>query len=139
MSRYIKTMAAAVIIILTCSVVKAQQVDNNKTNISAEALKNLKAAILSDNEGVMKSGVAYAGLYKVEAVVDELAERFDKEKELSNKELIAHTLCKIGTQKAYSALKDLAQNVKNANLRYLCDSLADNVLERNGNSFTNNK
>lgn len=87
----------------------AQNPVKDAINKNANAIGNLVNGIKSDNEGLKRSSIYLAGYYKIEEVVPALTEQLHKEKNESNRLLIALTLNEIGTPEAVNVLKELSK------------------------------
>lgn len=117
--------------------VKAQ--DNNtsskvvieKYEISKNAVKSIIMGIKSENEGLRKSSIFYAGQYKLEGAVDCLIEEFQKEKDSSTKILIALSLYKIGNPIAIDYMKDMVNNEKNTKVKDLLTAIYNDFVVEN--------
>lgn len=75
---------------------------------SEYALDNLKSGINSDNIGVRKSSVYFAGKYRIAEAVSYLVERLKKEDEASVRLLIAYSLYEIKDAEGMKAVKELS-------------------------------
>jgi HEAT repeat protein len=75
-----------------------------------KAVKNLIKGINSDNEGLSRSSIYYAGKDKVAEAVDALVEKLQKEKNPNTRILIALSLYQIGDFKGLEAVKEQAVN-----------------------------
>jgi len=82
---------------------------SNITN-NEYALDNLKSGINSENDGVRKSSIYYAGKYRIAEVVNCLVERLEKEEEPSIRLLIAYSLYEIKDAEGMKAVKELFMN-----------------------------
>ena len=117
--------------------VKAQ--DNNtsskvvieKYEISKNAVKSIIMGIKSENEGLRKSSIFYAGQYKLEGAVDCLIEEFQKEKDSSTKILIALSLYKIGNPIAIDYMKDMVSNETNQKVKDLLTAIYNDFVVEN--------
>ena len=74
------------------------------------AVKNLVKGIKSENEGLKKSSIYYAGKYKITDAVDALVDKMVKEKDPDTRILIALSLYQIGDYKGLEAVKEQALN-----------------------------
>jgi len=72
------------------------------------ALDNLKSGINSENTGVRKSSIYFAGKYRIAEVVNCLVERLKKEDEASIRLLIAYSLYEINDSDGMKAVKELS-------------------------------
>jgi HEAT repeat protein len=84
------------------------------------AVENLKNGIKSENEGLKKSAIYYAGYYRVSETVPVLTETVKNETEPSTKILIALVLYRIGDEKGINLVKNMADSDKNTEVRRMC-------------------
>jgi hypothetical protein len=77
---------------------------------SENAVKNLIIGINSNNEGLSRSSIYYAGKDKVAEAVGALVEKMWKEKNPNTRILIALSLYQIGDFKGLEAVKEQAVN-----------------------------
>ena len=92
------------------------------------AVENLKSGINSDNDGVRKSSIYFAGKYRIAEVVNTLAERLEKEEEPSIRLLIAYSLYEIKDADGMNAVKELSLNDKNVKVKRMSFNLYDEYL-----------
>lgn len=81
------------------------------------AVENLKYAIQSDNEGLKRSSIYFAGKYKITGAVNSLTQQLENEDNPSDRILIALVLYKIGSPEGIDAVKHLSKKDKNQNVR----------------------
>jgi HEAT repeat protein len=93
------------------------------------ALDNLKAGINSENNGVRKSSIYFAGKYRIAEVVNTLAERLEKEEEPSVRLLIAYSLYEIKDAEGMKAVKGLSLLDKDAKVKRMSKNLYNAFLE----------
>jgi HEAT repeat protein len=93
------------------------------------ALDNLKAGINSENIGVRKSAVYFAGKYKINELVDCLVERLEKENEASVRLLIAYSLYEIKDADGMKAVKKLSLLEKDAKVKRMSKNFYKEYLE----------
>lgn len=103
---------------------------NSISNVTKNeyALDNLKAGINSENAGVRKSSIYFAGKYRIAEVVNTLAERLEKEEEPSIRLLIAYSLYEIKDADGMNAVKELSLNDKNVKVKTMSFNLYDEYL-----------
>ncbi|OGU34018.1 MAG: hypothetical protein A2068_09235 [Ignavibacteria bacterium GWB2_35_6b] len=94
-----------------------------KYELPVNAVKSLIMGIKSDNDGLRKSAIFYAGQYKLEAAVDCLIEELQKEEDSSTKILIALSLYKIGNPIAIDYIKEVAANDENENVKNMFSTI----------------
>lgn len=87
------------------------------------AVENLIKGIQSDNEGLKRSAIYFAGKYKITGAVDALIEQLDKETNPSNRILIALVLYKIGDPDGINAVKSLAKSDNNLKVRRMANEI----------------
>jgi HEAT repeat protein len=93
------------------------------------ALDNLKADINSENIGVRKSSIYFAGKYKILELVDCLVERLENENESSIRLLIAYSLYEIKDAEGMKAVKELSSLDKDAKVKRMSKNLYNAFLE----------
>jgi hypothetical protein len=81
------------------------------------ALKNLIAGIHSDNEGVKRNSIYFAGYYRVTETEDALISQLKKEENPSTRILISLVLYEIGSEKGLNEVKNLSQTDEDAKVR----------------------
>jgi len=81
-------------------------------------------ALNDDNIGIRTSAAQLLGERKVEQAAKPLIKMVKSEKRSSARIITAQALYKIGTQKAYDALQEVAQKDKNKTVRHVAFSLA---------------
>ena len=84
-----------------------------KYDLAKNAIKSMLMGIKSENDGLRRSAIFYAGQYKIEEATDCLIEEFQKEKDPGTKILIALSLYKIGNPIAIDYIKDMVSNENN--------------------------
>ncbi|HVO73790.1 MAG TPA: HEAT repeat domain-containing protein [Ignavibacteriaceae bacterium] len=88
-----------------------------KDDISEKMIKNLAAGIESDNLGLRKSCIYFAGLYEIDELVQPLIKQLQKEKDANTRILIALALSKIGNEAGIKAIVKLAKNDPNPKVK----------------------
>lgn len=83
------------------------------------ALNNLVMGIHSENEGIRKSSIYFAGKYKVEETADVLIAQLHKEENASLRVLIALALFEIDSKEGLDAIRKLSVNDDNLKVRRL--------------------
>lgn len=116
-------LAALILLLGLSSNLTAQS--NSKLNITNNiyALDNLKSGINSENTGVRKSSIYFAGKYKINEVVNNLIERLEKENEPSVRLLIAYSFYEINDDEGMKAVKHLSITDKNLKVKSISYSL----------------
>lgn len=90
---------------------------------NARTIETLKTGIQSDNIGLKKCSIYFAGLYEVHDVVDALTSQLKKEKDPEIKTLIALSLFRIGDEKGYKTIKSLAEKDNNPKVKRICSDI----------------
>lgn len=102
---------------------KKSKVVVEKYELSENSVKSLIMGITSENQGLRKSAIFYAGQYKLEAAVDCLIEELQKEEDSSTKILIALSLYKIGNPIAIDYIKEVAAKDENENVKNMFSTI----------------
>ena len=92
------------------------------------ALDNLKSGINSENEGVRKSVIYFAGKYRIEEVVNCLVERLEMEEEPSVRLLIAYSLYEIQDPEGMKAVKELSMKDNDVKVKRMSSNLYEEYL-----------
>ncbi len=108
---------------------------SNYKKINKNSIATLKDGIHSENQGVRKSSIYMAGLYKIENAVDALTDELKTEKDPSTKVLIALSLYNIGDPKGLEAVKDLSENDQNVKVKRMSATLYQAFVD-NGQSIS---
>ena len=96
------------IALLFTTVLNAQKTITKTELKQKRMIGNLVNGINSDNEGLKRSVIYYAGKYKVEESVDALVDQLEMETSTENKYLISLSLYLIGNYKGIEAVKKVA-------------------------------
>lgn len=92
------------------------------------ALENLTIGINSENPGVRKSAVYFAGKYKIEELVSALIDRLENEKDPSVRLLIAYSLYEINDVEGMKAVKELSLRDKDIKVKRMGTALYNDFL-----------
>ena len=95
---------------------------SNVTN-NEYALDNLKSGINSENSGVRKSSIYFAGKYRIAEIVTCLVERLGKEGEPSVRLLIAYSLYEIKDSEGMKAVKELSIDDSDEKVKRICNNI----------------
>jgi len=95
------------------------------------ALDNLKSGINSENDGVRKSSIYFAGKYKIAEVINCLVERLENEQEPSVRLLIAYSLYEIKDSYGMEAVKDLSINDNDLKVKRVSFNIYKEFLNNN--------
>jgi HEAT repeat protein len=106
---------------------------NRKNKIAVE---NLKTGIKSENSGLKRSSIYFAGYYRVAETVPALTEQIKKESDPKTRILIALVLFKIGDEKSIGLVKEMAANDNNPEVRRMCTCIYDAYINGNSGSFS---
>jgi len=99
------------------------------------ALDNLKSGINSENDGVRKSSIYFAGKYKIAEVVNCLVERLENEQEPSVRLLIAYSLYEIKDSYGMEAVKDLSRNENDLKVKRVSFNIYKEFLNNNNSTL----
>ncbi len=112
----------------------ANENDNDNKDIASEAnIQNLTKGIKSENIGLKKHCIYFAGKYKIIQLSGELKKQYKKEKNNSVKRLILFSLYEIKNDNAMKDFYEIALNEKDKSLKniasaaYLVLNLADST------------
>jgi HEAT repeat protein len=81
-----------------------------KSGLTEKAARSLAMGIESENAGVKKSCIYFAGLYEIREVVGTLIKQLKKEPDPDTRILIALSLYKIGDKEALNAVEKLIKS-----------------------------
>jgi HEAT repeat protein len=128
--------AAVFLLVSGFTSANAQTVFERTKTVKEHALPNLAVGIKSDNEGLKKSSIFFAGHYKIPEMVKPLSEQLRRENDASVRVLIALSLFEIGTAESMEVVKNLAANDRNTRVR----NMSRSILEEYGrNTLTSTK
>jgi len=112
----VTTLVALLVAVLYVNVGLHAQSSNYK-NITEYSLETLKQGIQSDNPGLRRSSIYMAGLYKIDEAVETLTEQLEKEENAGTRILIALSLYNIGNPDGMKAVKKLAGEDNNKEVK----------------------
>lgn len=112
----------------------AQETTQNTFN--KRAIDNLNAGIMSDNSGLRKSSIYFAGKYRVTESVDALVTQLNKIEDPGTKVLIALSLYLIGEQKGLDAVYNLALRDNDSYVRRMCNAIYAEFIKADDNKYT---
>lgn len=98
------------------------------------AMDNLIMGIHSENEGVRKNAIYFAGKYKVVESAEDLIEQLNREDNSSIRILIALALFEMDSKEGMEAVKELSVKDKNLKVRRMATFILDEYLN---NDFSN--
>jgi HEAT repeat protein len=118
-------MVLIIMVFLTSMSTFAQtnSVDAKAAKKKFNAIESLIAGIGSDNEGLSRSSVYFAGLYRVPEAVEPLLYKMKNETDPSTKVLIALALFRIGDQEGMKMIESLALKDPNPKVRRMCSAI----------------
>lgn len=118
-----KTLLLLSLMILIPALTKAEtkNLQGEKTNFNNKyAIDNLISCLTSENQGVRRQAVYYAGLYKVDASVDFLIDIIKNQNIDELQKLAVLSLLRIESPKGMKFLKKFALECVNTDLKKLC-------------------
>ena len=92
------------------------------------ALENLIAGIHSENDGVRRNSIYFAGYYKIVEAEDALIAQLKEEKDPSTRILISLVLYELGSEEGLLEVKDLSLNDKDAKVRRIATQIYNEYL-----------
>jgi HEAT repeat protein len=92
------------------------------------ALNNLIAGIHSENDGVRRNSIYFAGYYKIVEAEDALIAQLKEEKDPSTRILISLVLFELGSEEGLLEVKDLSLNDKDAKVRRMSTQIYSEYL-----------
>ena len=127
-------LIGGMIMVSSLAYAKNDPAELNRKN--KNAIENLKVGIKSDNSGLRKSSIYFAGYYRLTETVPVLTEQIKKETDPKTKILIALVLYKIGDEKSIDLVKEMAVRDSNPEVRRMCACIYDAYLNGNSGSFS---
>ena len=115
-----------VFLLSTVAIAQKQSIGNVTTN--EHALKNLIAGIQSENKGVKRSSIYFAGKYQIAEVEDVLIRQLHVEKDASTRILISLVLYEMGSTEGLLAVQQLAQNDDSKRVRSMAKQIYNEYL-----------
>lgn len=106
---------------LTFSLIYAET--PKEKNLNSVAVKNLETCLKSENEGVRKSAIYFAGLYKVKEVMVPLMKILRTEGNEEERLLAAQSLFKLNNDRAAYILKSVSVDDNSEKVRNHCSML----------------
>ena len=92
------------------------------------ALENLIAGIHSENDGVRRNSIYFAGYYKIVETEDALIAQLKDENDASTRILIALVLYELGSEEGLLEVKDLSLNDEDAKVRRMSTQIYNEYL-----------
>jgi hypothetical protein len=115
-----------VFLLSTVAIAQKQSIGNVTTN--EHALKNLIAGIQSENKGVKRSSIYFAGKYQIAEVEDVLIRQLHVEKDASTRILISLVLYEMVSTEGLLAVQQLAQNDDSKRVRSMAKQIYNEYL-----------
>jgi len=106
----------------------AQKQSINDITSNNYALPNLIAGIHSDNLGIKRSSIYFAGKYKIAETEDELMNQLKREEDPSTRILIALVLYEMGSEEGLNDVKDISLNDEDAKVRRITIQIYNDYL-----------
>jgi HEAT repeat protein len=103
----------------------------SKVKLTPLAVKNLVQGISSDNYGLRRSSIYYAGEYRIRESGSALISAFKKETVPANKILIAYSLYRIGDAKSFENFSELIAKEENPKVKTICAAVVEQFTEDN--------
>ena len=127
------SIVLVIMMILPASFVFAQ--NNSIKDITGHkyALENLLVGIKSENEGVRRSSIYYAGKYKISETEQALIEQLKIEPNPNTRTLIAFVLYELGSEEGLAEVKKLAHSDVDPNVRRMSTHLVHEYLAQQEN------
>jgi len=119
--------------VLTCSVY-AQKNSIKDLTTNKYALQNLVAGIHSENDGVRRNSIYFAGYYKILETEDALIDQLNNEKDPSTRILIALVLYELGSEEGLLEVKNLSLNDEDAKVRRMAVQIYNEYLVNSSGS-----
>lgn len=120
--------SAALLVLLLSSSVFAQVNSITELTTSKHALENLIAGIKSDNLGVKRSSIYFAGKYRIAETENVLIEQLKVEKDPSTRILIALVLYEMGSEEGLLEVKKLSSADNNVRVRRMATQIYNEYL-----------
>jgi len=121
----LKVMATAALIIFVITAGYNFPQNNSISDITANkhALKNLISGIKSENLGLKRSAVYFAGKYKIAETESTLISQLKEEKDPGTRILLAIVLYEMGSENGLNEVKKLSTNDDDAKVRRMATQI----------------
>jgi HEAT repeat protein len=116
-------LTAVLLAAVLTSSVYAQKNSIKDVTPNKHALENLVAGIHSDNTGVKRSAIYFAGKYRIAETEEALIAQLKTENDPSTRILIALVLYELGSEEGLLEVKDLSLNDKNTKVRRMATQI----------------
>ena len=122
------------VLLISVSSLPAQNNSIKDLTLNKYALQNLLAGIKSDNEGVQRSSIYFAGKYRIAESESALIEQLGGEENPGTRILIALVLYEMGSLEGLDAVKKLALNDVDPKVRRMSTHIYNEHLINDFNS-----
>lgn len=131
MKRLTLLTAAIVTMVMLSGATFAQDTFTGKCKndklINCNALASLKMGIESENPGVRRGAIYYAGEYKLTELTPALLGQLKREKDRSLRILIALSLYKMGDKEGVKAISRQAETDRDSKVRRMCVAISEEI------------
>lgn len=124
-STVMKIAVATLLTFVLGTNVYGQVVRSQTHNFKKNAIESLIMGIKSENAGVKRDGIYFAGKYGIVETVDILVEELKNEKNPKNRILIALSLYMIGKEKGIDAILKTASTDQDKKVRKMCTAIVN--------------
>jgi HEAT repeat protein len=125
-----KKFAVLLILVSLTTNFSVAQKNNEQINLNSNAKNNLIIALNSDNAGLKRSAVYFAGYYKIQETVESLADLLESSStDMSLKTIAAYSLHQIGDDECLDALKEAADDGADKHLCSKCKLMYENLMQ----------
>ncbi len=100
-----------------------KQMVNSKSYTTG--LQNLRAGIVSDNLGVRKSAIYFAGKYHVSELTNDLLAQLQRESDANSRILIGMSIYTLGEKKGIEDLQTYATTEKNPRVKRMLEEICN--------------
>ena len=128
------TFVLVIAMLLPASFILAQNNSIKDVTSHKYALDNLLGGIKSENEGVRRSSIYFAGKYKISEAEQALIEQLKNEPNPKTRTLIAFVLFELGSEDGLAEVKKLARSDVDPKVRRMSTHLIKEFLAHNGNN-----
>jgi hypothetical protein len=128
MSAYKGFLTAVLLAAVLAGSVYAQKNSIKDVTPNKHALENLVAGIHSDNTGVKRSAIYFAGKYRIAESEEALIAQLKEENDPSTRILIALVLYEMGSEEGLLEVKDLSLRDKDAKVRRMATQIYNEYL-----------
>ena len=128
MTAYKGFLTAVLLAAVLTGSVYAQKNSIKDVTSNKHALENLVAGIHSDNTGVKRSAVYFAGKYRIAETEEALIAQLKEENDPSTRILIALVLYEMGSEEGLLEVKDLSLKDKDAKVRRMAAQIYNDYL-----------